>query len=86
MREMDELAASRQRFTSRLTAGFFVRFHMGLIFAGTVGTAVIASRLLLVAGVHSLMIRYALTVVGAYAVFFRPHTGVDRLRHPDCSE
>jgi len=42
----------------------------GLIFAGPVGTAVIASRLLLVAGVHSLMIRYALTVVGAYAVFF----------------
>ena len=28
MREMDALAASRQRFTSRLTAGFFVRFHM----------------------------------------------------------
>ena len=27
MREMDALAASRQRFTSRLTAGFFVRFH-----------------------------------------------------------
>jgi hypothetical protein len=70
MRQMDALAASRHRFTGRLAARFFVRFHMGLLFAGTVGAAVVASRLLLAAGVHSLMIRYALTVVGAYAVFF----------------
>ena len=70
MTEMDALTASRHRFTGRFAARFFVRFHMGLIFAGTVGTAVVASRLLLAAGVQSLMVRYALTVVGAYAVFF----------------
>jgi hypothetical protein len=43
---------------------------MTLIFTGAVATAVVASRFLLAAGVESLMFRYALTVVGAYAVFF----------------
>jgi hypothetical protein len=67
---MEALAASRARFTGRLAARFFVRFHMGLIFAGTVATAVVVSRLLLAVGVQSLVLRYALTVIGAYALFF----------------
>ena len=67
---MDALAVSRRRYTIRLATRFFVRFHMSLIFAGTLGAAVVASSLLLAAGVESLMLRYALTAVGAYAVFF----------------
>jgi hypothetical protein len=67
---MEALAVSRTRFTGRLAARFFIRFHMGLIFAGTVATAVVVSRLLLAAGVQSLLLRYALTVIGAYALFF----------------
>lgn len=67
---MDALAPSRVRFIGHLAARFFVRFHMGLIFTGAVGAAVVGSRILLEAGVESLVFRYALTVVGAYAVFF----------------
>jgi hypothetical protein len=67
---MEARVVSRTRFTGRLAARFFIRFHMGLIFAGTVATAVVVSRLLLTVGVQSLLLRYALTVIGAYALFF----------------
>ena len=70
MKLMDVLATSRRRFTTRLTTRFFVRFHMSWIFAGTAGAGIVASRLLLAVGVDSLMVRYALTVVASYAVFF----------------
>jgi hypothetical protein len=70
MKLMDVLATSRRRFTTRLTARLFVRFHMSVIFAGTAGAGIVASRLLLAVGVDSLMARYALTVVASYAVFF----------------
>jgi hypothetical protein len=64
------LGISRTRFTGRLAARFFIRFHMGLIFVGTVARAVVVSRLLLAAGIRSLVLRYGLTVIGAYALFF----------------
>ena len=67
---MDELATSRRRFVSRLAAQFLVRFHMSLMFAGTLAAALLTTRLLLLAGVHSLIVRYALAVVGGYLVFF----------------
>lgn len=67
---MEALVVSRTRFTGRLATRFFIRFHMGLIFAGTVATAVVVSHLLLAVGVQSLVLRYALTVIGAYALFF----------------
>jgi hypothetical protein len=67
---MEALVVSRTRFTGRLATRFLIRFHMGLIFAGTVATAVVVSHLLLAVGVQSLVLRYALTVIGAYALFF----------------
>jgi hypothetical protein len=67
---MDALAASRRRFVTRLATGFLVRFHMSLIFVGTLAAAMLVSRLLLMSGVHGLMLRYALAVVGGYLVFF----------------
>src|SRR4051812_17999043 len=67
---MDELATSRRRFVSHLAARFLVRFHMSLMFAGTLAAALLTSRLLLLAGVHSLMVRYAMAAVGGYLGFF----------------
>jgi hypothetical protein len=60
----------RERFVRRIAARFFVRFHMSLIFVATVAAAVVASRVLLEAGVDTLALRYALAVAAAYAVFF----------------
>jgi hypothetical protein len=70
MERMDALAAPRRRFVSRLAAHVAVRFHMGLIFAATAGAAVLASWLLMRAGVDALALRYGLAVVTAYLVFF----------------
>ena len=67
---MDALAVSRRRFVTGLAARFFVRFHMSLIFVGTLAAALLASRLLLLAGVYGLILRYALAVVAGYLVFF----------------
>jgi hypothetical protein len=66
---MDATTMVRRGFVRRIAARFFVRFHMSLIFTATVGAAVLASRLLFVAGVDSIMLRYAGAVVGAYLVF-----------------
>ena len=43
---MDALAASRRRFVTRLAARFLVRFHMSVMFAGTLAAALLTSRLL----------------------------------------
>jgi hypothetical protein len=67
---VDTLAALRRRFVSRLAGRVFVRFHMGLIFAGTVAAGVATSRLLYLADVDALMVRYALAVAGSYLTFF----------------
>jgi hypothetical protein len=67
---VEPLALARRRFVGRITARFFVRFHMGLIFGATVAAAVVTSRLLLGIGVDSLMVRYAIAAAGAYLVFF----------------
>ena len=55
---------------SRLAARFLVRFHMSLMFAGTLAAALLTTGLELLAGVHSLIVRYALAAVGGYLVFF----------------
>lgn len=67
---MDALATSRRRFARGIAAAFLVRFHMSIIFVAVVATAVAASRLLFLAGIDSLMVRYALAATAAYAVFF----------------
>jgi hypothetical protein len=41
---LDALADSRKRFGARLAARFFVRFHMSLIFVGTLAAALLVSR------------------------------------------
>jgi hypothetical protein len=70
MKAMDALAEHRQRYVSRLAAGFLARFHLILIFLATAGAAVLASRLLYGAGLDQVALRYALAVLLAYALFF----------------
>jgi hypothetical protein len=59
----------KQRFRQSLLARYFVRFHMSLILASTVGAGLLASRCLLRWGVDAPMLRYPLNVVISYAVF-----------------
>lgn len=53
----------------RILKRYFVRFHMSLILAATVGSGVTASKVLLLAGVHSMLVRYPLAVLLSFGVF-----------------
>ena len=57
------------QYKKQLARKYFVRFHMSLIVAGTVGGGVLISRLLWKAGMGSVMLRYALDVAAAYLMF-----------------
>lgn len=58
-----------QRFRQRILRQYFVRFHMGLILAGTTATAIIASKLMLTAGLQVVLWRYPLALAAAYLAF-----------------
>ncbi|MBK7599332.1 MAG: hypothetical protein IPJ07_12740 [Acidobacteria bacterium] len=58
------------KFKQRLLSKYFVRLHMLLILGAVGFSGVISSKLLLMVGLHSLMIRYPIAVMTAYGVFF----------------
>jgi hypothetical protein len=64
-----------QRFRQRFVRQYMVRFHMSLLLAATLGSGMLFSKLLLMAGLHSVLFRYPISVLAAYLVF----TGLTRL-------
>lgn len=58
-----------QRFRQRLVRQYMVRFHMSLLLAATLGAGLLSSKLLLLAGLHSVLLRYPLAVLSSYLVF-----------------
>jgi len=58
------------KFKHRLLASFFVRFHMTLILGAVCVSGIITSKMLLVLGVTSMLVRYPIAVVCAYVIFF----------------
>jgi hypothetical protein len=64
-----------QRFRQRIVRQYMVRFHMTLLLAATAAAGVLCSKLLLAAGLQSVLYRYPIAVLGAYLVF----TGLARL-------
>jgi hypothetical protein len=60
----------RTVFISKLKKRFSLRLHMTLILMATAMAGVSASKLLLIAGLDNPAIRYPLTVLFAYGVFF----------------
>ena len=59
-----------QRFRQRILRQYFVRFHMGLLLTATTAAGLIASKLLLLAGLHAVLWRYPLALAFAYLTFF----------------
>jgi hypothetical protein len=57
------------RFKQRILHGFLVRFQMSLILTAVVASGITASKCLLLAGVHSLRLRYPIAVLISYGVF-----------------
>ena len=56
-------------FKERIQRGYFVRFHMSLILMGTITSGILASKLLLMLGFHSMAWRYPVAVLLSYGVF-----------------
>jgi hypothetical protein len=57
------------RFKQRILHGYLVRFQMSLILTAVVASGVLSSKLLLMAGFHSLRLRYPIAVLVSYGVF-----------------
>ncbi len=70
MREYLKKALARKSFVKRIRARFLVRFHMALILAATAMSGLLASKLLLLAGIGSMTARYPLAVLLSYLAFF----------------
>jgi hypothetical protein len=57
-------------FTERFKRRHSLRFHMSLILMATVCAGFLATRILLALNVENVMLRYPLTVIFAYLIFF----------------
>ncbi len=60
----------KRRLAERIRRSYFVRFHMMLILSATVISGVICSKLLSLLGVTRMPVRYAITIILAYLLFF----------------
>src|SRR5580693_6001306 len=58
-----------ERFKQRILHGFLLRFQMSLILTAVVASGVLSSKVLLLAGFHSLRLRYPIAVLVSYGVF-----------------
>lgn len=61
---------NRQKFIASFTKRSSLRLHMTLILMATTMAGVLASKVLLTIGLHNVAIRYPITVLFAYLVFF----------------
>ena len=60
---------TKERVKAWLERNFFLRLHMFLILSATIGSGLLATKVLLKIGVNSLALRYALAVCAAYLAF-----------------
>lgn len=58
-----------ERFKQGILHGFLLRFQMSLILTAVIASGVLASKLLLMGGFHSLRLRYPMAVLASYGVF-----------------
>lgn len=61
---------NRQKFLNNLKKRFSLRLHMTLILLATSMAGVLASKGMLAIGLHNVAVRYPITVLFAYLVFF----------------
>ncbi len=65
-----DVIVRKNYFVRILKERLFLRFHMSLILVGTALAGLLASKLLLLAHVHDIVIRYPLAVIVSYLAFF----------------
>ncbi len=67
---MEKLDLIKSKFIRRFQSFHSLRCHMSLILLATVGSGLLATRLLLALGLKNVTVRYPLAVLSAYLVFF----------------
>lgn len=65
-----DIVVRKNHFVSILKERLFLRFHMSLILIGTGLVGLLVSKILLVAHVDNIVIRYPIAVIVSYVVFF----------------
>ena len=65
-----QIEARRGEYRGQLVQRFWLRFHMSLMLAATIGTGVLANRLLLGLPVHSMALRWLLALAVSYGAFY----------------
>ena len=60
----------KHKFKRQFAKRVFTRFHMSLILLGTILSGVIFSKILLIAGLDHMVIRFSIVLIFAYFVFF----------------
>jgi hypothetical protein len=60
----------KQKFKKQFAKRVFTRFHMTLILLGTILSGVIFSKILLVAGLNNIILRFIVVLIFAYFCFF----------------
>ena len=63
-------ALPEYRFKDYIQHKVFVRFHMALMIFSCVSSGLLITNILLSSGVDSMLVRYPIAILGAYAVFF----------------
>ncbi len=59
-----------RNFKRYITKRFFIRFHMSLILIGTILSGLLCSKLLLLADIDRMIVRYPIVVLISYFCFF----------------
>ena len=60
----------KTKFKKQFTKRVLTRLHMTLILLGTVFSALIVSKILLIAGLNNMIIRFVIVLICAYLCFF----------------
>ena len=68
--EISKIKKFKRRLTERIGKSYFVRFHMFMILSATILSGVVCSKMLVLAGLRSMPLRYGIAIVLSYLLFF----------------
>ena len=68
--ELTRIKKFKRRLTARIGKSYFVRFHMFMILSATILSGVVCSKILVLAGLRSMPLRYGIAIVLSYLLFF----------------
>ncbi|MEN6321427.1 MAG: hypothetical protein ABFD82_22110 [Syntrophaceae bacterium] len=69
-RKLIKVVTLKRRIAERIKRSYFVRFHMFMILSATVLSGVVCSKILIMLGVTRMPVRYGITIVLSYLLFF----------------